>query len=79
MPVVFTTAGGGTTTAVFNTVDGAAGSSVDDQYNGRVLVFLDGTLKGVATDITDYDGGTTTATITAIPTAPLDSHNAIMV
>jgi len=79
MPVVFTTAGGGTTTAVIDTVDGAAGSAVNDQYNGRLLVFTDGSLKGVVTDITDYVGATTTATITAIPTAPLDSHNARLI
>ncbi len=79
LPVVFTTAGGGTTTAVLNTVDGASASAVDDQYNGRLLVFTDGSLKGVVTDITDYVGSTTTATITAIPTAPLDSHNARLI
>jgi hypothetical protein len=79
LPVTFTTAGGSTTAAVLNQVDGAAASAVDDQYNGRLLVFIDGTLKGVVTDITDYDGGTTTATITAIPTAPTSSHNARLI
>lgn len=79
LPVTFTTSGGSTTVAVINQVDGAAGSSVDDQYSGRLLVFTDGTLKGVVTDITDYDGGTTTATITAIPTAPTAAHNARLI
>lgn len=79
MPVVFTTAGGSTTVAVLNTVDGSAASATDDQYNGRLLVFTDGTLKGVVTDITDYVGSTTTATITAIPTAPTSSHNARLI
>ena len=78
-PVTFTTAGGGITTAVLNLVDGAAASAVDEQYTGRLLVFTDGTLKGVVTDITSYTGGTTTATITGIPTAPLTSHNARMI
>ena len=79
LPVVFTTLGGSGTAAVLDTVDGSAASAVDDQYNGRLLVFTSGTLKGVVTDITDYDGGTTTATITTIPTAPLDSHNARLI
>ena len=79
LPVTFTTAGGSTTAAVINLVDGSSGSAVDDQYNGRLLVFTDGTLKGVVTDITDYVGSTTTATITAIPSAPTSSHNARLI
>ena len=79
MPVTFTTSGGATTTAVLNNVDGSAASAVDDQYNGRLLVFTSGSLKGVVTDITDYVGSTTTATITAIPTAPLSSHSARLI
>ena len=79
LPVTFTTAGGSTTVAVINQVDSSAGSAVNDQYNGRLLVFTDGTLKGVVTDITDYTGSTTTATITAIPTAPTSSHNARLI
>jgi hypothetical protein len=79
MPVTFTTSGGSTTAAVLNQVDGASGSATDDQYNGRLLVFTNGTLKGVVTDITDYDGGTTTATITAIPFAPTASHTARLI
>ena len=79
LPVVFTTSGGSTTVAVINTIDGGAGSATDDQYNGRLLVFTDGTLAGVVTDITDYTGSSTTATITAIPTAPTSSHNARLI
>ena len=79
LPVTFTTAGGSTTVAVLNLVDGGAGSATNDQYNGRLLVFTDGTLKGVVTDITDYVGSTTTATITAIPFAPTSSHNARLI
>ena len=78
-PVTFTTSGGSTTAAVLNQVDGSAGSATNDQYNGRLLVFTDGTLKGVVTDITDYVGSTTTATITAIPFAPTSSHNARLI
>jgi hypothetical protein len=79
LPVTFTTAGGSTTAAVLNQVDGAGASSTNDQYNSRLLVFTDGTLKGVVTDITDYDGATTTATITAIPTAPTSAHSARLI
>ena len=79
MPVTFTTAGGGTTTAVLNNVDGASASGTDDQYNGRLLVFTDGTLKGTVTDITGYVGSTTTATITQIGFPPLDTHNARLI
>ena len=79
VPVTFTTAGGSTTVAVLALVDGGAGSATNDQYNGRLLVFTDSTLAGVVTDITDYVGSTTTATITAIPTAPTSSHNARLI
>jgi len=79
VPVTFTTSGGSTTVAVLALVDGSAGSATDDQYNGRLLVFTDGTLDGVVTDITDYTGSTTTATITAIPFAPTATHNARLI
>jgi len=79
LPVTFTTSGGSTTNAVLNQVDGASASSTDDQYNGRLLVFTDGTLKGVVTDITDYTGSNGYATITAIPVAPTASHNARLI
>lgn len=79
LPVTFNTAGGSTTAAVLNLVDSAAASATNDQYNGRLLVFTDGTLKGVVTDITDYDGETKVATITAIPFAPTSSHNARLI
>ena len=73
-PVTFTT-GGSTTTAKIVNVDGSAASTTNDQYNGRLLVFTAGTLKGVVTDITDYVGSTATATITSIPFVPTSSHN----
>lgn len=79
VPVTFTTSGGGTTAAVFALVDGAGANSGDDHYNGRLLVFNNGTLKDVVTDIIDYDGGTLTATITAIPFAPTASHTARLI
>ena len=70
-------AGGSTTTAVFDQVDGSAASSTNDWYNGRILLFITGTLAGQATDITDYVGATKTATITAVTAAP-DSSTAII-
>lgn len=76
-PVTFT--GGTTTTAVLENVDGSAASSVDDFYDGRVLIFNAGTLNEQATDITDYVGSTKTATITAVTTAVTSGHTAIMV
>ena len=79
VPVTFTTSGGSTTAAVLNLVDGSAASSTDDQYNGRLLVFNNSTLNMVVTDITDYDGATKTATITAIPTAPTATHTARLI
>ena len=78
LPVTFTTSGGTTTNAVINLVDGGASSTTADQYNGRLLVFTNGTLKGVVTDITDWDGANN-ATITAIPTAPTSSHVARLI
>lgn len=79
VPVTFTTSGGSTTAAVLNLVDGSAASSTNDQYNGRLLVFNNSTLNMVVTDITDYDGATKTATITAIPTAPTATHTARLI
>ncbi|VAW38954.1 hypothetical protein MNBD_GAMMA01-1339 [hydrothermal vent metagenome] len=79
-PVTFS--GGSTTTAIFTDttgVDSADPSSVDDFYNGRVLVFNVGTLDMQVTDITDYVGSTRTCTITAVTTAVTSSHTAIMV
>ncbi len=42
----------------------------DDHYNGRVITFTSGALLQQSTDITDYDGGTTTVTVTALTEAP---------
>ena len=79
VPVTFA-AGGTTTTAILVNVDGAAASSTDDFYNGRVLIFTAPSgLKYQATDITDYVGATKTATITAVTTAPVATATAIMV
>lgn len=76
-PVTFT--GGTTTTAVLDQVDGSAASSTDDLYNGRLLVFNAGTLEYVVAEITDYDGATTTATISQVPTAVTAAHTARLI
>jgi NAD(P)H-dependent flavin oxidoreductase YrpB (nitropropane dioxygenase family) len=77
VPVTFT--GGSTTTAVLVNVDGAAASSTDDVYNGRILVFSSPSgLKDQACSITDYVGATKTATITAVTTGVSASSVAVM-
>ena len=80
VPVTFS--GGSTTTAIFTDttgVDGGDPSSVDDFYNGRILIFNADSLDIQATDITDYAGATRTCTITAVTTAVTGSHTAILV
>lgn len=50
-------------------------SVVNDQYNGRIIIFDRATtttaLRGQATDITDYVHATLTFTVTALTTAPV--------
>jgi len=77
VPVTFTS--GTTTTGVLALVDSATPSTTNDQYNGRLLVFNNGTLKDVVTDITDYDGATTTVTITSVPVAVGATHTARLI
>ncbi len=61
---------GSTTSAVVlnstTGINGAAPSSTNDQYNGRVLIFTSGTLAGQSQDIADYNGSTKTLTM-ALP------------
>lgn len=74
---------GSTTTAIVlnatTGINGAAPSATNDFYNGRVLVFLTGSLAGQATDVTDYDGATVTATVTALTGAPSAGDTAVLV
>ena len=77
LPVTFT--GGTTTTAILGNVDGAAASSTDTVYVGRVLVFNLGTLDHQVAEITGYVGATKTATISAVTTAVTAGHTAIMI
>lgn len=74
--------GSTTTSVVLNAstgINGGAPSATNDFYNGRVLVFITGTLAGQATDISDYVGSTVTATVTALTGAPSDGDTAVMV
>jgi hypothetical protein len=64
--------GGSTTSIVASALSPT--SAVNDQYNGRIIIFDKDTtttaLRGQATDITDYVHATLTFTVTALTTAP---------
>lgn len=66
---VTTFKGGGTATL----------SSVNDHYNGRIVIFYDGTLIKQATAIEDYDGTTKVFTVTGLTSAPTDGDTFIIV
>lgn len=74
---------GSTTTAVvFNAATGinaGAPSATNDFYNGRVIIFLTGTLALQATSISDYVGSTVTATVVALTSAPTAGDTFILV
>jgi hypothetical protein len=77
-----TTAGGTTTAIALNTttgIDGAAPSSSDDFYNGRVAIFTSGALAGQATAITDYVGATKVLTVVALTAAPASGVTLVIV
>jgi len=44
--------------------------ATDDHFNGRIITFTSGALKGQSTDITDYTGSSNTVTVTALTEAP---------
>jgi hypothetical protein len=74
--------GSTTTSLVLNAstgINAGVPSSTNDAYNGRVIVFLTGTLANQATDITDYVGATVTMTITAVTSAPQSGDTFIVV
>jgi hypothetical protein len=66
--IVRGTASGVPTTTTMPASD--LGSTVNDHYNGRIIIFTSGVLADQATNITDYDGATKTLTFTAITSAP---------
>ena len=75
-------AGSTTTSVVLNAttgIDGAAPSSVDDFYNGCVLIFTSGALAGQRTSISDYTGSTKTLTVVALTGAPAAAVTAVIV
>jgi hypothetical protein len=49
-------------------------SGVNDQFNGRILIFDNATtttnLRGCATSVSDYVTATKTFTVTALPATP---------
>lgn len=58
----------------------AALSATDDFYNGSVLCFRDGTLRGIARRISDYTGSSRTFIFDdAFPAAPADTDNFIII
>jgi hypothetical protein len=76
------TSGSTTTSLVLNAttgIEGAAPSSTNDFYNGRVIIFLTGALAGQATDITDYVGSTKTLTVTALTGSAASGDTAVIV
>lgn len=55
-------------------------SATNDFYNGCVLAFTSGTLKGLARKITDYVGASKTITLgTALPAAPANAVTFIII
>ena len=62
--------GSASTTAFVIALTGDTVDATDDHYNGRIITFTTGALLQQATDITDYDGGTKTVTVTALTEAP---------
>jgi hypothetical protein len=75
-------AGSTTTSIVLNAttgIDGGAPSSVNDFFNGRVLIFTSGALSGQATSCSDYVGSTVTMTVVALTSAPSAGDTAVLV
>lgn len=80
---VLVTIGSGSTTTSIVASSFSPASAVNDQWNGRILIFAADTtttaLRGQATDITDYVHGTLTMTVTALTTAPSSGDTAVIV
>lgn len=73
---------GGTTTSIVAS-SLTPTSAVNDQFNGRIVIFAADTtttaLRGQATDITDYVHSTLTLTVTALTTAPSSGDTFVIV
>lgn len=77
-----TTSGGNTVTVPINTttgIDGGAPSGSDDFYNGAVIIFISGALKGQRSSVTDYDGATKILTVVALTAAPASGVSFVLV
>jgi hypothetical protein len=74
---------GSTTTAVVlnstTGIDGAAPSSTDDFYMGRVLIFTSGAMAGQATSISAYNGTSKTLTVVAVTDSAIAGVTAVIV
>lgn len=67
----------GATTTVF--IGDSSLSTTDDFYNGALLIFVTGTLAGVAEKINDYVGSTRSITMDhAFPTAPSNTDQFVI-
>lgn len=81
MSLVTVDSGSSVSSVVASAIDPA--SSVDDQFNGKVLIFASDTttaaLRGQAKQITDFDHSGQTFTTDAFTTAPQSSDTAVIV
>ena len=74
--VVGTATGTPTTTTM---AASALASSVDDFYNGRIIIWTSGDLQNQATDITDYTGSSKLLTFTAVTSAAAATDTFVIV
>lgn len=81
MPLVTVDSGSSVSSVIASAIDPA--SSVNDQFNGRVLIFASDTttaaLRGQAKQITDFDHSGQTFTTDAFTTAPQSGDTAVVV
>jgi len=66
--IIVGTAMAGTLSTTMMTTD--LTESTNDHFNGRVITWITGALKGQSTDITAYDGGAKKPTYSAVTEAP---------
>lgn len=67
----------GTLTTINMTTD--LSSTVDDYYNGAIVVFIGGTLNLQRTDVLDYIGAAKRINMTTLTVAPLDGQAFVLV
>jgi hypothetical protein len=61
--------------------DGTKNSTLDDFYNGGVVAFTSGALKGIARKVEDYtaSSGTFTFTLNPFPAAPGNTDTYVII